>query len=127
MGRRRSNPILQLDFFGLTDHVTLGTKPIYVIQEDGTAPPYAEVISSRVHRRQPRPLDTPIPRRRGPIIFPSQPGKKWCSVCGDWTEKGNFSPKMDTFDKLHPYCKPCRARHARRIYWSAKETAVKAA
>ena len=127
MGRHRKPAppnVIKLDFYSMLDRVTLDTKPFYVPQEDGRPNPFAEIIGSRVWQRQPRLLETPIPRWRGAIIFPNQPGKKWCSVCGDWIDKQQFSPKADTFDKLHPYCKACRARHARRMYWAAKETAV---
>jgi hypothetical protein len=134
MGRHRKLPngIIQLDFFELTDHITLKTKPYwipqYVEDADGRVTTgYAEIISSRVVRRQPRPFDKPIPRRLDMITFPVPKGKKWCPVCGEWMAKRNFSPKADTHDGLHPYCKPCRAEHARKMYWAAKESVQLAA
>lgn len=134
MGRHRKLPdnVIQLDFFELTDHVTLKTKPYwipqYVEDVDGhVTTGYAEIVASRVVRRQPRPFDRPIPRRLDHITFPVPKGKKWCCVCGEWVSKRNFSPKADAFDGLHPYCKPCRAEMERKRYWAAKESAQLAA
>jgi len=133
MGRRRKNVIkgdfepLDLERVGM---VTMGTKPYFVEQHDDKWPPYAEIISSRYIDPTPKPLG-----RRGahkPEFlsdkFPQMRTHKWCAgECGDWKLKADFSPKADAADKLHPYCKACRARHARKIYWAAKETAQKAA
>jgi len=129
MGRHRKPAppnVIQLDFAGLVDVVTLKPKPYYVEQHDGTWPPYAEIISSRVISRQPRPLGRRGERKPEFLSdrFPQSRSMKYCGQCGEWVNRLDFSPKADTFDKLHPYCKSCRNRHARRIYWLQKETAV---
>lgn len=131
MGRKRKpvDNIIQLNFFELTDHVALKTKPYWIPQyhEDPitgrVTTDFAEIAASRVVRRQPRLLEKPAKYRTDMIIFPTPKGKKWCSQCGDWVSKNRFSPKADAFDGLHPYCRVCRADWERKRYWAAKETA----
>lgn len=140
MGRKRKIPdnIIQLNFFSLSDHVSLDTKPFYVPQYIEPKPDkpgkstYAEIISTRVWRREPRLLDAPIPRKSGVIIYPNKPGYKFCGNCGEWVDRLNFTEDkrpegQRNRDGLLSWCKPCRARHAKRLYWLQKEASKQAA
>lgn len=111
--------------------VTLGTKEIVVIQEDGKAPPYAWVQSSRVWNRDPTVNDEQHRTRRAlalaakPTIQSHRPGWKWCAgECGEWRMVNRFTAKADASDGLHPYCNQCRADHARRMYAAKRDAAA---
>ena len=123
MGRPRKK-ILTGDFeplgLGLVDHVAGGTKPYWIAQEDGKPNPSVEIEGSRIWWRQPRPLDAVI-RRQKTIIYPNQPGYKWCSHCAEWVERLNFAENKSLRDGLQKWCRPCANRHARRMYWLSKE------
>lgn len=128
MGRKRKTNIIQLDADERPlDIITLGTKEIAVPQEDGEWPPYAMVQASRVWAHDPRVVDeqeafwvSVTMRNFEPEIYAARPGYKWCADCGEWVHVRGFSPKADTKDGLHPYCKQCRNQQARRQYASAR-------
>jgi hypothetical protein len=133
MGRKRSNVIQgefghQLDFFDhMLDCVTLGTKPIYV-EQAGSWPPYAEVISSRVINRDPRLQDEEarflraLAAVRKPLIYEPPKGKKWCSHCGEWVDRLDFAENASLHDGLQKWCKSCANRYRRRMYYLTKES-----
>lgn len=130
MGRKRKTIPFNKKAHGddLLDCVTLGdTKPYYVIQENGEWPPYAEVIASRVVNRDPRLQDEDarflraLAASRRPMTFTAPPFTKYCGHCGEWVSKLEFGDNRSTHDGLQKWCKPCANRHARRMYYLAKE------
>jgi hypothetical protein len=124
--RKRTNGDAMLDC------VTLKTKMV-AVEQAGFKPPYAWVTTSRVINRNPALQDAEaamvraINAAKRTIIYPNQPGYRYCSGCAEWVAVENFSPKATMHDKLHSHCKPCRARHAKRMYWLQKEEFKKAA
>lgn len=47
------------------------------------------------------------------LLDESTANKKWCSMCGNYRERFQFSPDNRNRDRLHGYCKICRARYRR--------------
>lgn len=129
MGRKRKpTNVIQLDFMGLVDVVTLKTKPYYVEQIDGTWPPYAEAIASRVIPRQPRPLVRRGERKPEFLSdkFPQHRWQKYCSG-GHWEDRWKFAIDESRADKLRYYCYECENKMARKRYWAAKDATKQAA
>lgn len=134
MGRKRKPaPILQLDFPGLVDVVTLKPKPYWIPQyledENGkVSTSFAEILSSRVISRQPRPLSR---RARAPEFlsdrFAEHKHQKWCSCCAEWGNRLDFAENRSQRDGLQKWCKACANRHARRMYWLMKDAKKQAA
>ena len=132
MGRKRNN-VVKGDFErwdtdgAMLDCVTLGTKEIVVDQENGEAPPYAWVKSSRVINRDPAQQDEEAAMLRAlnwaarPHIHDVPRGKKYCSCCTEWVDRLEFGEDNRYRDGLRSHCRSCEARHARRHYWLMKE------
>jgi len=125
MGRRRKQPdnVIQLDFMGLVDHVVVGKPkpfwvPQYVVAKDGSIhSDFAEIISSRVVRREPRPFDKPIRWRRDPLTFTPPKFTAYCSCCGEWVDRLGFAENKSNRNGLQNWCKECSNRHARKMYY----------
>lgn len=135
MGRKRKatpSNIIQLDFFDhMLDCVTLGTKEI-TVEQAGSWPPYAMVVSSRVWPRDPRTQMERLERmeramRKSFEVSNAQPGMKYCINCGEWRLLSRFSPDHRNNDGLHSWCKYCRAEHARGVYIVRKGRELQAA
>lgn len=111
----------------LSDRVTVGgARIIYVPQEDGHWPPYAEVLASKMPSRQPHDPNgwesvLRSLREWEPEIYPVPKDHKFCSCCGEFVPLRYFSPHPGTKSGLQSWCKSCRNNHARRMYWMAKE------
>lgn len=105
----------------LSRFITLGVQTIYVPQYDGNDPPGEWVQASRLHPRDypQQPTGDMLWHMLGEIK-PVRPGEKFCVSCGDWRGVEKFSPKADSADGLHPYCKGCRADQARVWRMTAK-------
>lgn len=130
MGRNRNTTIITrpLEDKYKLDKVTTKVKTTAVFQGifDGS-PEYAVVMLSGYKRRQPVEANEWAHLIRSlkhfePTIFEAPKDSKWCSNCGDWVSKRGFSPKKDSADGLHPWCKTCRNEHERRMYWMNKST-----
>ena len=135
MGRKRKQPdnIIQLDFFdSMLDCVTLGTKEI-AVEQAGSWPPYAMVVSSRVWPRDPRAHEETVKHMERLAllqlsIYDNHPDEKYCLQCGEWRKKTRYTADERNRDGLHSWCNFCRAEHARKMYWYAKQgVALKAA
>lgn len=105
----------------LSRYITLRPGLVYVPQYDGQDPPGEWVQASRLH-----PRDYPQ-QPTGDLLWgmlgeikPIRPGEKFCVSCGDWRTIDKYSPKADSADGLHPYCKGCRADQARVWRMTAK-------
>ena len=114
------------------DRVSLGgVKTVSVGGEDRHNPTISIVQTGRSIKRQPRDMYNP-PNvidifDINPNIRMIPAGKKWCSACGDWVDRKGFSEDPRNHDGLQSHCKSCRAEHARKIYWAAKETGIQKA
>ena len=53
---------------------------------------------------------------------PHQDGKKLCTMCRKWLDIKEFYPHSQTWDKLHPRCKPCHNK--RRITLSRQRGVI---
>lgn len=126
MGRKRSNIIKgefgeQLNFFDhMLDCVTLGVKEI-AVEQAGSWPPYAMVMSSRVWPRDPGAQMERLKRMERAMlkhlsIYDDHPNEKYCINCGDWRNKNRFTPDKRNRDGLHSWCNFCRADQARGLY-----------
>ena len=119
MGRKRQpapTNIIQLDFFELTDHVALKTKPYYVEQHDDHWPPYAEITSTRVIARQPRPLTRRAEKKPEPFLSDKFPQHRWQKYCsgGHWVDRWRFGEDSRNHDGLQSWCYECEAKRLRR-------------
>ncbi len=80
MGRKRKaapSNVIQLNFFELTDHAVLKTKPFYTEQHDDHWPPYAEIQASSIVRKQPRPLMSRADHKPEPFLSDIYPQHRW--------------------------------------------------
>ena len=114
------------------DRVSLGgVKPVQVGSQDTHNPEISVIQTGRSIRRQPRDMYNP-PNiidifDINPNIRMIPAGKKWCSACGDWVDRKGFSEDRRNHDGLQSHCKSCRAEHARKMYWAAKESGIQRA
>lgn len=132
MGRKRNaapTNVIQLNFFELTDHVTLKTKPFYVEQHDDHWPPYAEIEASSIVRKQPRPLASRGDKKPEPFLSDKFPQHRWQKYCsgGHWVDRWLFAEDKSRRDGLRYYCDVCEARMKKQRYWAAKVVEQQAA
>lgn len=111
------------------DRISTKTRPV-VVEQAGSWPPFAIVQASGFSKRQPRYTDENALLRRAlkafePEVFRVPEGRKWCSECGDWVNKDNFSPKKGAADGLQYVCKTCRNDYARRVYATSLDREVR--
>jgi hypothetical protein len=105
-----------------------GVKAVAVGMEDRHNPEMITVQAQLGGRREPKDFFNP-PNvidlwEVNPHIKTTPLGQKWCSVQDHWVDTKEFSDMKGTFDGKHPYCKACRAAHAKRMYWLKKEADV---
>ncbi len=111
-----------------SDRITMsGARIIIVAQEDGTWPPFAEIVGSKSPIRKPTDPNAWIVQMEKaglfqPLMFELTKDEKWCSHCGDKHHRSLFTKDNNRHDGYDVWCKVCRAADQKRRYWLSKDS-----